>query len=79
MAITLKLPRISMNMVEATLVSWGVEEGATFRKGDVLYSVETEKVTSDIEAEGDGVLLEILAPAGSEIEVGTPVCKVNPV
>lgn len=79
MAITLKLPRISMNMVEATIVSWGFKQGETFSKGDILYSVETEKVTSDIEAEGDGILLEILEPEGSEIEVGTPVCKVNPV
>lgn len=78
MAITLKLPRISMNMVEATLVSWGVEPGSSFSKGDILYTVETEKVTTDIEAEGDGVLLEIIAPEGAEIEVGDPVCKVRP-
>lgn len=77
MQITLKLPRLSMNMVEATIVEWNVAEGASFKKGDVLYSIETEKVTSDIEAEGDGVLEKIIAPEGTELEVGEPVCKVR--
>jgi len=78
MAVTLKLPRISMNMVEATVVRWHVSPGAHFKKGDTLCEIETEKVTTEISAEGDGELLEILANAGAEIEVGAPLCRVRP-
>ena len=78
MSVTLKLPRLSMNMAEATLVAWRKRPGDRFVAGEVLYEVETEKVTSTIEAPGAGTLLSILAPEGSELEVGDPVCTVEP-
>lgn len=78
MAVTLKLPRISMNMVEATIVEWRVAPGDRFEKGDALCTIETEKVTTEIEAEGAGEMLEILAEADSDIEVGSPICRVQP-
>jgi len=76
--ITIELSRISMNMVEATVVSWNVSVGEHFKTGDVLCEIETEKVTSGITAEVDGELIEILAPAGAEIEVGEPLCRIRP-
>jgi pyruvate/2-oxoglutarate dehydrogenase complex dihydrolipoamide acyltransferase (E2) component len=78
MAVTLRLPRISMNMVEATIVRWHVTPGDRFKKGDILCEIETEKVTTDYEAEGEGEMLEILAKSGAEIEVGSPICRVRP-
>ncbi|MCS6778341.1 MAG: lipoyl domain-containing protein [Geminicoccaceae bacterium] len=77
MKVVLKLPRISMNMQEGTLVAWRVAPGAAFKAGAVLYEVETEKVTSEVTAPCDGILLEILAEAGSDLEVGDPVCRIE--
>jgi pyruvate/2-oxoglutarate dehydrogenase complex dihydrolipoamide acyltransferase (E2) component len=77
MKVVLKLPRISMNMQEGTLVAWRVAPGASFEAGDVLYEVETEKVTSEVTAPCSGVLLEVLAEAGSDLEVGDPVCRIE--
>lgn len=77
MRLVLKLPRISMNMQEGTLVGWRIAPGTPFKAGDVLYEVETEKVTSEVTAPCDGVLLEILAEAGSDLEVGDPVCRIE--
>jgi pyruvate/2-oxoglutarate dehydrogenase complex dihydrolipoamide acyltransferase (E2) component len=78
MAVTLRLPRISMNMVEATIVRWHVGPGDKFKKGDILCEIETEKVTTDFEAEGAGEMMEILAEGGADVEVGTPICRVRP-
>ncbi|MED5358340.1 MAG: lipoyl domain-containing protein, partial [Pseudomonadota bacterium] len=49
----LKLARIGMNMEEGTIVNWNFTEGESFKTGDVLYEVETEKVTNEVEAPGD--------------------------
>ncbi len=76
MKVILKLPRLSMNMVQATLTTWHRNVGDTVAVGDVLYEVETEKVTSEVQSPTAGVLTEILAGPGSELEVGDPVCKV---
>lgn len=77
MKITLKLPMFGMNMDEATVIAWHRVPGESFRKGEALYQVETEKVTSEVEAPCDGTLLEILAPVESTIAVRAPVCVIE--
>lgn len=74
MKTSLKLARVGMNMQEATIARWRVQPGERFRKGDVLYEIETEKVTQEVEAPGSGKLLEIRVPAGTEAQVGEIVC-----
>lgn len=77
MKVTLKIPRLSMNMEQATVVEWFKQPGERFAEGEALYAVETEKVTNDVEAPGAGVLLEILIPAGTDCTVGDAVCRVE--
>ena len=73
----LKLARIGMTMEEGTIVAWHVAEGQPFKAGDVLYEVETEKVTNVVEAPGDGTLVEILVAEDEVAEVGQDVCVVE--
>ena len=77
MKVTLKLPRLSMNMEEGTIVAWLKQQGQTFIAGEPLYAVETEKAAADVEAPCDGVLLEILIPPDSNVEVGAAVCRIE--
>jgi pyruvate/2-oxoglutarate dehydrogenase complex dihydrolipoamide acyltransferase (E2) component len=77
MKIKLKLVRVGMNMTEATIAQWFKQPGARFVTGEPLYAIETEKVTQDVEATAPGTLVEILAPAGTEVTVGAPVCTVD--
>jgi pyruvate/2-oxoglutarate dehydrogenase complex dihydrolipoamide acyltransferase (E2) component len=77
MKMTLKLNRVGMNMSEATIVSWSKKPGDTFVAGDVIYSIETEKVTQDIEATANGSMLEILVPEGEDADVGQAICTVE--
>ena len=44
--------------------------GSHFREGDVLALVETDKVTVDIKAERDGVLIKQLGEVDDTVEVG---------
>jgi len=77
MKVNLKLARVGMNMAEATIAKWHKQPGEPFRNGDVLYEIETDKVTQEVTAPADGTLLEILVAAGEIAEVGAAVCSVD--
>ncbi len=77
MKITMKLPRIGMNMEEATIVKWHKRPGETFKTGDVLYEIETEKVSQEFAATADGTLLEQCVAEGDNVPVGGRVCVVE--
>lgn len=77
MRVNLKLSRVGMNMQEATLIKWHKQRGEAFKAGDPLYEIETEKVTQEVQAPGDGTLLEILVPEGETAQVDAPVCTVD--
>ncbi|MDE2792828.1 MAG: lipoyl domain-containing protein [Paracoccaceae bacterium] len=77
MKVALKLPRIGMNMEEGTLVAWRVQPGESFKEGDILYDVETEKVTSEYEAPCNGKMLEHFADEGDDVPVGDNVCRIE--
>jgi len=77
MRISLKLAKVGMSMQEATIAKWHKNPGDAFAAGDVLYEIETEKVTQEVTAPGAGKLLEIAVPAGQTVEVGGVVCVVD--
>jgi len=77
MRVRVKLPKIGMTMEEATIVRFCRQPGEAFRKGDPLYEIETQKISQEVEATGDGVMIEHAVPEGSDVRVGDPVCVVE--
>ena len=77
MKVRLKLARVGMNMEEGTIVKWHFAAGESFKAGDILYEVETEKVTNEVEAPGDGTMVEILVAEDEIADVGQDVCVVE--
>lgn len=77
MRVRVKLPKIGMTMEEATVVRFCKQPGEAFKKGDPLYEIETEKISQEIEATGDGVMVEHAVPEGSDVRVGDAVCVVD--
>jgi pyruvate dehydrogenase E2 component (dihydrolipoamide acetyltransferase) len=76
MAVEVKLPRLGQGMEAGTIVRWLKSEGEKVAKGEPLYELDTDKVTQEVEAEADGVLLKILVPDG-ETDVGTTVAVIG--
>jgi pyruvate dehydrogenase E2 component (dihydrolipoamide acetyltransferase) len=77
MATEVTLPRLGQGMESGTIVRWLKAEGDAVDRDEPLYELDTEKVTQEVEAGVTGVLLRILAPEGSEIEVGKPICVIG--
>ena len=72
MATEVKLPRLGQGMESGTIVRWLKTEGDAVARGEPLYELDTDKVTQEVEAESDGVLLKIVVADG-EVDVGTTV------
>ncbi len=64
MATEVLMPKLGLTMTEGTIEEWKIKEGQPVKKGDVLFSVATDKLTNDVEADADGILLKILLPEG---------------
>ena len=77
MKVTLKLARVGMNMQEATIAKWHKKVGEEFKQDEALYEIETEKVTQEVTAPGNGTLLQILVPEGESAAVNSGVCVVE--
>ena len=70
MATEVLMPKLGLTMTEGTIEEWRIKEGQPVKKGEVLFSVATDKLTNDVEADADGVLLKVLLPEGE-----TGACK----
>jgi pyruvate dehydrogenase E2 component (dihydrolipoamide acetyltransferase) len=55
------MPKLEMTQETATVVAWIVQEGEQVGKGDPLLTVETDKVTVDIESPASGILAGVCA------------------
>lgn len=54
------MPKMGLTMTEGFLTNWRKQEGDTINKGEVLFDVETDKLTNEVEAMTSGVLRKIL-------------------
>lgn len=70
MPVNIEMPKLSDTMTEGTLVKWHKNVGDSVEIGDVIAEVETDKATMEMEAFDDGVLTEILVPAGGKATIG---------
>lgn len=77
MRVRVKLPKIGMTMEEATVVRFCKQPGEAFRKGEAIYEIETEKISQEVEATDDGVMVEHAVAEGDNVAVGGYVCVVE--
>lgn len=72
MATELRIPKIGMSATEATIAEWMFGDGETVAAGDIVYTIETDKTTVEIEAPAAGVLRTV-GTEGESYPIGTVV------
>ena len=77
MATEVLMPKLGLTMTEGTIEEWKIKEGQPVKKGDVLFSVATDKLTNDVEADADGILLKILLPEGETAECKSVIAYIG--
>ncbi|NLT30402.1 MAG: 2-oxoglutarate dehydrogenase, E2 component, dihydrolipoamide succinyltransferase [Propionibacterium sp.] len=71
------MPKLGETVTEGTVGSWLKNVGDEVAFDDPLFEVSTDKVDSEIPSPYDGVILEILVPAGETVPIGTVVARVG--
>jgi pyruvate dehydrogenase E2 component (dihydrolipoamide acetyltransferase) len=73
MAIQVTLPKLGQSMQEGTLLRTRVQIGDAVAPGDILYEIETDKATVEVESADSGFVRAILVEAGHTVPVDTPM------
>lgn len=69
MPVPVIMPKLEMTQETATVIEWLADEGQQVAQGDPILTVETDKVTIEIEAPASGTLAGLLAASGDVVPV----------
>ena len=75
-AFVMKVPTVGESITEVTISVWHKKEGDTVKADELLYEIESDKASFELTAEASGVL-HIIAPAGTTLAIGEPVCSIS--
>ena len=67
MLVEVRVPVLAESVAEATLMDWQKQPGDPVKFGDALIDVETDKVTLEVVAPEDGMLVKILKNSGEDV------------
>lgn len=73
----IKMPKLGESITEGTIVSWSVKVGDMVQEDDVLFEVNTAKVSAEIPSPVEGKVVDILYKEGDTIAVGTVVAIID--
>lgn len=69
MATEIKMPQLGLTMEEGTVERWLKSVGDEIKAGEPILEITTDKLTNEVEAEADGILLKIVADEGTDVPV----------
>ena len=76
MSIEVKIPPMGESISSGVLAKWHVEDGSAVKKDQVIYELETDKITSEGVAEADGTI-KFSVEAGAEVKIGQVVATID--
>jgi 2-oxoglutarate dehydrogenase E2 component (dihydrolipoamide succinyltransferase) len=72
MAFEIKVPNAGESITSAVISTWHKKTGDSVQPGDLLVTIDTDKVSTELQSEAAGIL-EITAQAGPELAAGRPL------
>jgi 2-oxoglutarate dehydrogenase E2 component (dihydrolipoamide succinyltransferase) len=78
MATDIVVPTLGESVTEATIAQWLKKPGEAVALDEPLVELETDKVTLEVNASEAGVLAEVLADEGDNVEVGALLGRIDP-
>jgi pyruvate dehydrogenase E2 component (dihydrolipoamide acetyltransferase) len=77
MATKVTMPQMGFDMTEGKVARWLKQVGDPVKKGEAVVEIETDKVNIESEAQGNGVLREILVSDGTTVPVGAMIAIIG--
>src|SRR5207245_11609665 len=76
MAIEVKIPAVGESITSGVVSAWHKKSGEFVNEGETLFTLETDKVSTEIVAEKAG-LLETKVSEGQEVKIGEGVATID--
>src|SRR5438552_7554002 len=76
MSVQVKIPTVGESISSGVVSVWHKKSGEQVKKGEPLFTLETDKVSTEIVAEADGVL-RTRADEGQEVKIGEVVAEIE--
>lgn len=72
-----KIPKVGESIEEVAISQWNKQVGDYVEKGEILFEVEAEKATVEVEADSSGYVREVLFGEGESVAVGETVAYIS--
>jgi 2-oxoglutarate dehydrogenase E2 component (dihydrolipoamide succinyltransferase) len=76
MMIEVKVPSVGESITSGVISAWLKKSGEFVNEGELLFSLETDKISTDIVAEKSGIV-EIKVPEGQEVKIGEVIAVID--
>ena len=76
MSIQIKVPAVGESITSGTISVWHKKNGEHVTAGDLLFTLETDKVSTEVTASESG-LLKTLVEEGAEVKIGEIVAEIE--
>ena len=70
------MPQMGVSVVEGTVVEWKKQPGDWVEADEIIASISTDKIDTDVESPATGRVQEIIVEVGSTVEVGTVMARI---
>lgn len=77
MAHQVVMPKLGETMKEGILVNFRVQEGDSVAKGDILFDIETDKASLEMESPESGIVKKIFVIEGQTVPIETPILMLS--
>lgn len=77
MATPVMMPKVGISVESCVITKWHKQKGDAVKKGDILFTYETDKSTLDEEATAEGTLLETFFGDGDDVPCMTNVAVIG--
>lgn len=71
------IPMLGVTVEKGKIIEWLKNEGDPVERGESIFIVEADKVTTEVESPATGILAKVLIPAGKEVPVLTVVALIT--
>jgi pyruvate/2-oxoglutarate dehydrogenase complex dihydrolipoamide acyltransferase (E2) component len=70
------MPQMGVSVAEGTVVEWRKEVGDWVQADEIIASISTDKIDTDVESPATGRVQEILIEVGTTVDVGTVLARI---
>src|SRR4051794_39285251 len=70
------MPQMGVSVAEGTVVEWKKQPGDWVEADEIICSISTDKIDTDVEAPATGRVQEILVAVGETVEVGVAMARI---